>query len=197
MAVQKEDEYNPFMAYAASKTADVLFAAALARRYGSQGIVAASCDVGGSIISTNLGAHFSDAALEPCKSHLGPLAVPLGYCCTDLCVTPSPSPKKTVVNVPSRTKSEGCMSQMTAAFDPAIKGELCKANELLRCEFTSSYRGWGALRDQAANVRFPDHNGAFILFGLPRETAADHAEGEENEKRFWELSEKLAEQKFK
>ena len=55
------------MAYASSKTADVLFAAALARRYGSKGIVATSVDIGGAVISTNLSAHFTDAELEPCE----------------------------------------------------------------------------------------------------------------------------------
>ncbi len=55
------------MAYASSKTADILFAAALARRYGSKGIIASSADVGGAIAETNLAAHFTDAEIEPCK----------------------------------------------------------------------------------------------------------------------------------
>ncbi len=41
-----------------------------------------------------------------------------------------------------------------------------------------------------------DHNGSFLLFCQPAVPGADHAKGEENEKRFWELSEKLAKQEF-
>jgi NAD(P)-dependent dehydrogenase (short-subunit alcohol dehydrogenase family) len=55
------------MAYASSKTADILFAAALARRYGDKGIISASVDVGGGVAETNLASHLSDAEIEPCK----------------------------------------------------------------------------------------------------------------------------------
>ena len=55
------------MAYAGSKTADILFAAALARRYGPKGIISTCVDVGGGVTGTGLATHFTDADLEPCK----------------------------------------------------------------------------------------------------------------------------------
>ncbi|KAB5566191.1 hypothetical protein GE09DRAFT_1055783 [Coniochaeta sp. 2T2.1] len=125
----KPAEYNSFMAYASSKTADVLFAAALAHRYGSKGIIATSVDIGGAVASTNIGAHLSDAELEPFVDS----------------------------GVPPRTVGEACASQLVGALDPSVK----------------------------------EHNGALLLFCQPVEPEAEHAKGEENERRFWELSEKL------
>jgi NAD(P)-dependent dehydrogenase (short-subunit alcohol dehydrogenase family) len=55
------------MAYASSKTADILFAAALARRYGSSGIIATSVDIGGGVAETNLSANIPDAVIEACR----------------------------------------------------------------------------------------------------------------------------------
>ncbi|KAH8647178.1 hypothetical protein BX600DRAFT_518462 [Xylariales sp. PMI_506] len=130
---EKAEEYNGMFAYASSKTADILFAAVLARRYGSKGIIATSVDVGGGIAETNLASHLTDAEIE-------------GF-----------------IGVPPRTKAEGCASQVLGAFDPAMK----------------------------------DHNGTFLLFCQPQVPAVDHAKGEENESRFWALSEKLAKQEFK
>jgi NAD(P)-dependent dehydrogenase (short-subunit alcohol dehydrogenase family) len=51
--MQKE-EYNKFAAYAQSKTADILFAAALARRYGDRGIIALSAEPGGTTWTTGI-----------------------------------------------------------------------------------------------------------------------------------------------
>jgi NAD(P)-dependent dehydrogenase (short-subunit alcohol dehydrogenase family) len=51
--MQKE-EFNKFEAYAQSKTADILFAAALARRYGDRGIVALSAEPGGTTWTTDI-----------------------------------------------------------------------------------------------------------------------------------------------
>jgi NAD(P)-dependent dehydrogenase (short-subunit alcohol dehydrogenase family) len=65
---KRPEEYlTGISAYAASKTADILFAAALARRYGSKSIVGLSVDIGGGAADTNLSAHFTDEELEPCK----------------------------------------------------------------------------------------------------------------------------------
>jgi len=126
------EQYHGLMAYAGSKTADVLFAAALARRYGAKGIVATSVDIGGAVNDTNLAGHFTDADLEP------------------------------FLNVTPRSKAEACSTQLVGAFDPEMK----------------------------------NHNGAFLLFCDAVEPAVDHAKGEENETRFWKLSEKLAKQEF-
>jgi len=41
-----------------------------------------------------------------------------------------------------------------------------------------------------------DHNGSLLMFCQPLEPSVDHAKGEENESRFWDLNEKLAKQKF-
>ncbi|KAH8883474.1 NAD(P)-binding protein [Thozetella sp. PMI_491] len=70
---EEEKEYNGALAYASSKTADILFSAALARRYGSKGIIATSVDVGGGVAETNLSAHMTDAEIEPCESQQPPL----------------------------------------------------------------------------------------------------------------------------
>ncbi|KAL1838941.1 hypothetical protein VTK73DRAFT_4193 [Phialemonium thermophilum] len=48
----------------------------------------------------------------------------------------------------------------------------------------------------AFDPELKDHNGAFLLYSTFKEPAVDHAKGEENEMRFWELSEKLVGQKF-
>lgn len=49
----------------------------------------------------------------------------------------------------------------------------------------------------AVDPAIKEHNGALLLFCQPLEPEPDHAKGEENERRFWELSEKLANQEFK
>ncbi|MFB7287317.1 SDR family NAD(P)-dependent oxidoreductase [Actinacidiphila glaucinigra] len=55
--------YDPFLAYAQSKTADVLLAAGIARHWGDAGIAATSC-APGAIPSTNLGRHISPEVLK-------------------------------------------------------------------------------------------------------------------------------------
>ncbi|OIW24770.1 NAD(P)-binding protein, partial [Coniochaeta ligniaria NRRL 30616] len=144
------DEYIPGVAYASSKTADLLFAAALAHRYGSKGIIATSVDVGGGVAETNLATHLTDAKSSLVSSGILPQ------------LTPSRANFESDLNVPPRTKAEACASQLVGALDPAIR----------------------------------EHNGAFLLFGQPIEPAVDHAKGEENERLFWELSEKLAKKEF-
>ncbi len=76
------------------------------------------------------------------------------------------------------------MSQMVAAFDPAIKGSPTLYPRL-------------AVRIEMLILSSADHNGAYLLFGQPLVPIVDHAKGEENETRFWAMSEKLAKQEFK
>ncbi len=54
--------YDPFVAYAQSKTADVLLAVGISRRWAEHGITANACAPG--VIHTNLARHLDQATLQ-------------------------------------------------------------------------------------------------------------------------------------
>jgi hypothetical protein len=68
-------EYDPWIAYGRSKTANVLFTKELAKRLGSQGVLAFALHPGG--ISTELGRHLDEATMAAMRAQAR-LAAPAG-----------------------------------------------------------------------------------------------------------------------
>ncbi|KAI8576444.1 hypothetical protein K450DRAFT_214172 [Umbelopsis ramanniana AG] len=107
--------YHKFAAYGQSKTANILFALELAKRYKSQGLVAFSLHPGR--IQTNLGRDLRPADFaEPLKDHEGNVYDTTG--------------------VEYKTIAEGTSTHIVAAFDPNITSQ--SGSYLVSCQLANN-----------------------------------------------------------
>ncbi|KAM0318154.1 hypothetical protein ACHAO8_001846 [Botrytis cinerea] len=160
------EDYDPWQAYAQSKTANVLFSGTLAARLKGKNVQSFALQPG-YVPTSNLQAHVTPDMWSNVLQQISELSGGQEF-------------------EPPKTLQEGCSTTLVAALDPSISGTLSSPFHLPPRPHNVN---------QTTNPT-PESSGGFLQDCIIRPVPQDHAVGVGNQVRLWDLSERLVGQQF-
>ncbi|KAM0127047.1 hypothetical protein ACHAPC_009972 [Botrytis cinerea] len=160
------EDYDPWQAYAQSKTANVLFSGTLAARLKGKNVQSFALQPG-YVPTSNLQAHVTPDMWSNVLQQISESSGGQEF-------------------EPPKTLQEGCSTTLVAALDPSISGTLSSPFHLPPRPHNVN---------QTTNPT-PESSGGFLQDCIIRPVPQDHAVGVGNQVRLWDLSERLVGQQF-